>query len=127
VTVLAEAGLHARRPPEDWLLKLDTDGVVVDLLHRAAGEPVTRELLQRSDVLEVLSVRMPVLHATEIISQKLRSLSEHYCDFAPLLAQTRAVREQLDWDRLRRDVAEQDYGLAFVFLADRLGISGEPG
>ncbi len=68
---LGDAGLAVRRPPEDWLLKLDTDGVVVDLLYRAAGVPVTADLLDRSDVLDVLSVRMPVLHSNEVVLHKL--------------------------------------------------------
>lgn len=123
VALLAEAGLVAERPAEDWLRKIATDGVVVDLLHRAAGEPVSRAFVERSDVLEVLSVRMPVMRATDVISQKLRSLSDHYCDFAPMLAAVRAVREQLDWQQLRVDVADNDYGQAFLFLVDRLGLT----
>ncbi len=120
---LAAAGLTVRRPPEDWLFKVDTDGVVVDLLHRAAGEPVTPELLSHVDVIEVLSVRMPVLWATDIVSGKLRAMSEHYCDFGPLLAAVRAVREQVDWARVRAEVAGSDFALAFLYLTDRLGIS----
>jgi hypothetical protein len=122
-TALADAGLAVRRPPEDWLFKVDTDGVVVDLLHRAASVPVTGELLQHSDVIEVLSVQMPVLWATDVISGKLRAMSEHYCDFGPLLAAVRAVREQVDWARLRAEVAESEFALAFLFLVERLGIA----
>jgi hypothetical protein len=120
---LADAGLSVRRPPEDWLFKIDTDGATVDILHRAAGTPVTAELLAHSSVFEVLSVQMPVLHATDVVSGKLRAMSEHYCDFGPLLAAVRAVREQIDWPRLRREVAGHDYAAAFLFLLDRLAIS----
>lgn len=120
---LTAAGLAVRRPPEDWLLKLDTDGVVVDLLHRAASAPVTEELLSHSDVIEVLSVQMPVLWPTDVISGKLRAMTEHYCDFGPLLAGVRAVREQVDWPRLRREVAGSDFAAAFLLLTERLGIS----
>jgi hypothetical protein len=112
---------------EDWLLKVQTDGVIVDLLLRAAGKPVTAELLARSDVLEVLPVRMPVMYATDIVSHKLQALTEHYCDFALLLAVVRAVREQIDWPRLRAEAGEHDSAAAFLFLADRLGISLDPG
>lgn len=120
---LADAGLAVRRPPEDWLFKVDTDGVVVDLLHRAASVPVSEQLLMHSDLLEVLSVQMPVLWATDVISGKLRAMSEHYCDFGPLLAAVRAVREQIDWRRLRAEVAESDFAAAFLLLIDRLGIT----
>lgn len=120
---LAESGLYARRPPEDWLLKLETDGVVVDLLHRGGGVPVGRELLERADVLEVLSVRMPVLSATEVMVHKVGAMSDHYCDFTPLIASARAVREQLDWAQLRERTAGNDHAAAFLFLADRLGLT----
>jgi hypothetical protein len=124
---LAEAGLPPRRPPEDWLLKLDTDGVVVDLLHRAGGEPVGPAVLDRAEVREVLSVRMPVLPPTEVLVHKLGALSDHYCDFAPLLSAVRAVREQLDWTQLRERTADSDHAAAFLFLADRLGLTEGPG
>lgn len=120
---LADSGFTVLRPPEDWLLKLNTDGVVVDLLHRAASEPVTEELLSHSDLIEVISVQMPVLWATDVISGKLRAMSEHYCDFGPLLAGVRSVREQVDWPRLRAEVAHSDFAAAFLLLTDRLGIS----
>jgi hypothetical protein len=35
----------------------------------------------------------------------------------------RAVREQLDWPRLRKETAGNDFAAAFLFLTDRLGIS----
>ena len=125
-TVLADAGLRVREPPEDWLLKVDTDGVVVDLLYRAAGEPVTAEFLARSDEREVLSVLMPVLFATDVVSTKLRAMTEHYCDFGPMLAAVRAVREQIDWPRVRSESAASDFAGAFLYLTDRLGISAAP-
>jgi hypothetical protein len=123
VQALGAAGLSVRRPPEDWLFKIDTDGVVVDLLHRAAGEPITADYLSHVEHMEVLSVRMPVLLATDIMSGKLRAMTEHYCDFGPMLVAVRAVREQIDWSRLRSEVAGQDFAEAFLFLVDRLGIS----
>jgi hypothetical protein len=102
------------------LLKVDTDGAVVDVLFRASGAPVERELLERADELEVLSVRMPVLPPTEVMVHKLVALSDHHCDFTPLLATVRAVREQLDWAQLRKRTASNDHAAAFLFLADRL-------
>jgi hypothetical protein len=66
---------------------------------------------------------MPVLWATDVISGKLRAMSEHYCDFGPLLAAVRAVREQIDWPRLRAEVAESDFAMAFLVLVERLGIT----
>jgi hypothetical protein len=125
VSELHAAGLIVTRPPEDWLVKITTDGVIVDILHRAAGEPVTAELLRRSDMIEVLSVAMPVLSATDLLSTKLRALSEHSCDFTALLPATRAVREQVDWARPRRETSGNDFAVAFLVLADRLEISAK--
>ena len=58
-----------------------------------------------------------------MIIVKLRSLSEHHCNFAALLPAVRAVREQLDWPRIRRQTADNDFAVAFLVLTDRLGIS----
>jgi aminoglycoside-2''-adenylyltransferase len=121
--VLRSAGLAVRRTPEDWLFKVETDGAMVDLLHRAAGDPITDELLDHVEEMEVLSVRMPVLLATDIVSVKLRAMSEHYCDFGPVLAAVRAVREQIDWTRLRAEVSGSAFAAAFLLLVDRLGVS----
>jgi Uncharacterised nucleotidyltransferase len=121
---LHEAGFEVERTPEDWLFKAHSDGAFVDVLHRLNGTPVDAETLSAVDELEVLGIRIPVLRPTDVVTTKLRSLSEHYCDFGALLPTVRAVREQLDWDRIRRDTAEHDFAAAFLFLTDRLGISG---
>ena len=123
--VLDAAGFEVIRPPEDWLFKACSEGVVVDLLHRIVGEPVTAEMLQRSEEMDLLGLRMPVLPATDLLSSKLRAMTEHYCDFGSLLPHVRAVREQLDWERLRKEVDSNDFAVAFLFLVDRLGISAD--
>jgi hypothetical protein len=121
---LERAGFRIERTPEDWLFKAHLDGVVVDVLHRLNGDPVDADLLARSDEKEVLAIRMPVLRPTELVIVKLRSLTEHYCDFAALLPTVRAIRERLDWARIRKATADNDYAAALLFLTDRLGISG---
>lgn len=123
VAALDAAGFEIERTPEDWLVKAHADDVVVDVLHRLNGEPIERKLLEHSDEHEVLAIRMPVLSPTDLLTVKLRSLGEHYCDFAKLLPTVRAIREQLDWSRIRDATADNDYAAAFLFLTDRLGIS----
>ncbi len=120
---IAAAGLVVEQPAENWLFKAFHHGQLVDVLFRMVGEPVTREQLARSDELEVLAVRMPVLRATDVVSAKMRVLGEHACDFGRLLAIVRALREQIEWDRIRVDVEGHPYARAFLFLADELGIT----
>ncbi len=120
---LAAAGLEVREPAENWLFKAFHHGALVDILFRMVGEPISREMLDRSDTMEVLAVRMPVLDATDIISAKMRVLGEHYCDFTRMIAMVRALREQVDWERVRTETAETPYGRAFLLLVHELGIS----
>ena len=120
---IAAAGLDLADPPENWLFKAYHRGALVDVLFRMVGEPITEEMLARSDVLEVLAVRMPVLDATDILSAKMRVLGEHYCDFTRLLAMARALREQIDWERLRDETAERPFARSFLHLVHELGVS----
>jgi hypothetical protein len=66
---------------------------------------------------------MPVLPPTVVMIQKLRSLGEHHRDFAALLPAVRAVRERLDWDRIGAETADNDYAVAILVLAGRLGLT----
>ena len=68
---------------------------------------------------------MPVLTATDILVTKLMALDEHYCDFARLLPVARALREQVDWETVRREVGGNDFAVVFLQLLGRLGVVGE--
>ncbi len=120
--VLADAGLEVQEPPEDWLVKVVTGNSFVDVLWRTCGHPVESELIERSETLPVLSVQMPVLTATDILVTKLMALDEHYCDFARLLPVARALREQVDWETVRREVGGNDFAVVFLQLRGRLGV-----
>ncbi len=124
--VLAEAGLEVVDPPEDWLTKVVQGNSFVDVLWRTCGHPVEQDLIDRAEVLPVLSVQMPVLDATDILVTKLMALDEHYCDFTRLLPVARALREQVDWERVRREVTENDFAVVFLQLLDRLGVVEQP-
>ena len=70
--VLEEAGFRRdQEAPEDWLAKVWDRGNLVDLIFRLSGEPVTEDILARVDMLEVGSVQMPVLSATDLVVTKL--------------------------------------------------------
>jgi hypothetical protein len=121
--VLADAGFDIDRPPEGWLLKATSDGAVVDVLHALNGVPVTPDTVAAAETQQVLAVWMPVVPPTDVIIVKLRTLDEHYCDFGYLLPIVRAVREQLDWTRIEAQTSDNDFAVAFLVLARRLGIA----
>jgi len=123
--VLEGAGLQVVQPPEDWLFKVFTDGTMVDVTYRINSSPVDTAVLDRAEEQEVLSIVMPVLSATDVLTAKLNALDEHYCDYSKLLPVARALREQVDWDRVRADTAENDFGVTGLFLLDRLGITDQ--
>jgi len=120
--VLVDAGLDVQDPAEDWLTKVVRGGSFVDVIWRTCGNPVESDLIDRSEVLAVLSVQMPVLLATDIVVTKLMALDEHYCDFSRMLPVARALREQVDWVEVRREVAENDFAVVFLHLLERLRV-----
>ena len=120
---LEEAGLRVEQPSEDWLFKVFDGDAMVDVLFRIGGVPVEHPLLERASEVEVLSVRMPVLSATDVVTAKLAALTEQQCDYSKVLPVARALREQVDWDRVRSDVADNDFAVACLFLLDRLGVA----
>jgi hypothetical protein len=123
---LATEGFQVVQPPEDWLFKVFTDDVMVDVIHRDAGDPASRDVVVDADEIEVLSVQMPVLSATELLVHKLAAMNEHACDFGRLLPVARALREQVDWERVRDETVDSDYAAAFLFLGGRLGVVPAP-
>lgn len=122
VGCLAEDGFRIERPPEDWLFKAYLDDAIVDVLHRLNGVPVQRAFVEDAEVHDVLGLRIPVLAPTEVLSTKLLAMSERHCDFGQLLPPVRAVREQLDWARLRTESDTNPFASGFLFLAGELGI-----
>jgi Uncharacterised nucleotidyltransferase len=123
--VLEDAGLDVQDPAEDWLTKVVRGGSFVDVIWRTCGHPVESDLIDRSEMLPVLSVQMPVLRATDIVVTKLMALDEHYCDFSRMLPVARALREQVDWDEVRREVADNDFAVVFLQLLERLRVLPE--
>lgn len=121
--VLEAAGFTRGDAPEDWLAKVWDRGNLVDLIFRLSGEPVSDENFAQVEVIEVGSVQMPVLGATDLVVTKLTTYREHYCDFATSLPMVRALREQVDWDAVRERTKQSPYAEAFLLLADRLGLT----
>jgi len=109
--------------PEDWLAKLYDRGNLVDLIFRLSGEPVSEQILDRVETIEVGSVQMPVLAATDLVVTKLLTFRDHYADFGSALPMVRALREQVDWAEVRRRTEHSPFAEAFLLLCDRLGLT----
>jgi predicted nucleotidyltransferase len=120
--VLADAGFRIEQPPEEWLAKAYLGDVLIDLIHRPVGIDVDDELLGRADELEVQAVRMPVMAAVDLVATKVLALSEHHADFESVLEAGRALREQIDWSKLREIVQHHPFGKAYLVLVEELGL-----
>ena len=120
--VLAKAGLRAERPPEGWLLKAWDDDILVDLIYEPRGGPIDDEFLARAEELDVYAVTMPVAALEDVIVTKLLAINEQNFDFSGPLEIARAVREQLDWDEIRRRTDSSPFARAFLVLLEELDV-----
>jgi aminoglycoside-2''-adenylyltransferase len=124
---LAKVGFRTEQPPEDWLVKVYDEDRMVDLIYRPVESPVTDETLHDTEKISVEAIYMPVISATRLMVHKLLSYSQHHCDFATGLPVARSLREQIDWERVRRETAKSPYAEAFLILLDRLDVVPLPG
>src|SRR5689334_22466410 len=113
---LSAVGFEVHQPPEDWLVKVFDEGRMVDLIYRPVETPVTDETLADTVQRSVEAITMPVISATQLMVHKLLSYSQHHCDFATGLPVARSLREQIDWERVRRETAGSPYAEAFLIL-----------
>jgi hypothetical protein len=119
---VGKSGMLVERPPEGWLIKAFDGDRMVDLIFELSGHPDTRALLGRAEELNVAAVPMPVLSATDLVISWLASFSEHHADFALTLTCVRPLREQVDWDQVRRETAGSAFADAFLYLLKGLRI-----
>src|SRR4051794_1369720 len=124
---LTKAGMRPEKPPEGWLYKAFDGDVMIDLIFRPRGLPMTDEVIERGDAMEVLALPIRVMALEDVIATKLLSLDEHYLDYSGLLAMTRALRELIDWDDVRARTKESPYAKAFFTMVEELGIAPRPG
>jgi predicted nucleotidyltransferase len=120
---LAAAGFRPETPPEGWLLKAWDGERLVDLIFEPMGGPVDDEFLGRSEEIDVYAVKMPVASLEDVVVTKLLALNEQKLEFAGVLEIARAVREQLDWDEVRRRTLSSPYAKAFMTLVEELEIA----
>ena len=120
---LADAGLRVEHPPEDWLFKVYDGDAMVDLIFRVNNEPVEQPMLDRAQQVEVLSVLMPVLSATDLVVTKARALNEHACDYGKVLPAARALREQIDWTEVRHRTADNVFAHGLLLVLEELEVA----
>ena len=121
--LLEAAGMRPERPPEEWLFKAWDDDVLVDLIFEPRGLEVTDEVIERGEELHILGITIPVMALEDVLATKLLALDEHKLDYSALVLMTRALREQIDWEALRRRTQESPYARAFFALARELEIA----
>jgi predicted nucleotidyltransferase len=122
IQALADVGMQIEKPPEGWLVKAYDGDVMIDLIFDPATGPVTDEVLERADDLEVISTRMKVMALEDIMATKLLALNETHLDLKGSLDTARAVREQVDWDEVRERTKDSPYAKAFFALVEELGV-----
>ncbi|SMD21586.1 hypothetical protein SAMN05661093_06900 [Kibdelosporangium aridum] len=125
VRALVGAGFRAADPPEEWLTKVYDGDRLVDLIFRANERQVTPEMLDEAEEMRVGPTVMRVQTGTDVMIGKLLALEVHRCDLAALLPIARALREQIDWPRVRAETMQSPYAEAFLLLCDRLAITDD--
>ena len=119
---LEAAGFKGEEAPEEWLLKVRDGDTVIDLIHEPTGFKVTDETLARGQEIDVLGMSLPLMALEDIFTTKLLALKEHYLDFEGILPFARALREQVDWDEVRRRTEASPFARAFFTLIEGLEI-----
>jgi hypothetical protein len=119
---LEAARLKPERPPEGWLLKAWAGETLIDLIFDPAGGAVDDGYFERAEEIEVASQRMPVASLEDVMTTKLMALNEQEPDLSSVLELARSLREQINWERVRRRTAESPFARAFFTLVEELGI-----
>src|SRR5205085_10081150 len=119
---LAAAGLRTERAPEGWLVKAYDGDQLVDLIFNPSSGSVTDEILERAEELEVQAMPMPVARLEAVVVTTLMALTEQGPDFGGVLEIARSLREQIDWDEVRRRTESSPFAKAFFTLAEELQI-----
>jgi hypothetical protein len=121
--VLAKEGMRPERPPEGWLYKAWDGEVLIDLIFRHNGQVVDDTLFDRAEHLEVNAVPMHVMSVDDVLVSRLKALDEHELDYERPLEFARALREQIDWQRVRQETRSSPFAKAFFTMVEELGVA----
>jgi nucleotidyltransferase DUF2204 len=122
LTALEKAGMSPERPPEHWLLKAWDGDIVVDIIFEPRGLEVNDEVIARGRELHVLAMDVRVMALEDVLHSKLKAVDEHSADFTGLIGLARAVREQVDWDQVRRRTEDSPFARGFFVILEGLGV-----
>ncbi|HEY6887703.1 MAG TPA: hypothetical protein VI300_07990, partial [Solirubrobacter sp.] len=70
-------------------------------------------------------MEMRVMALDDVLVTKLMALTEHALRYESLLAISRALREQIDWDDVRARTAASPFARAFFVMLEGLGVLTE--
>src|SRR5215204_152104 len=117
---LEDAGMRGERPPEGWLYKAWDGEVLVDLIFDPKGQSIDDATFERADEVSVFGLELRAMALEDVLITKLRAMHEHYLDYDPLLQTARAVRERIDWGKVRAATEDSPYARAFFTLVEGL-------
>jgi hypothetical protein len=115
---LAAIGLRTAKPPEEWLYKAWHGDVLIDLIFAPLGKPLEPHWFD--------AVGMKVASLEDVISASLMALSEQWLRYEGVVTIARTLREQIDWDEVRRRTSESPFAKAFFTLVEELEIVPRP-
>jgi Nucleotidyl transferase of unknown function (DUF2204) len=124
---LEGAGMRGERPPEGWLFKAWDGEVLVDLIFDPKGQSVDQDSFSRAKPVSAFGLEVQAMALEDVLVTKLQAMHDHYLDYESLIQMTRAVREQVDWDLVRRETAGSPYAAAFFTLIEGLGLVARSG
>jgi hypothetical protein len=122
LATLGDVGMRTERPPEEWLYKVYDGDVLIDLIFAPSGLTMTDEVIARGEEREVAAMTMRVVRPEDLLVTKLMAMTEHTINYRSCLEIARALREQVDWEDVRRRTASSPFGRAFFVIAEGLGV-----
>jgi len=79
-------------------------------------------VIARGDVMSVLSMEMRVMAIEDVLVTKLMAITEHSLRYEGPLSIARALREQIDWERVRSATVSSPFARAFFVMLEGLEI-----
>ena len=101
--------------------------MLIDLIYRPAGGPIEDDDFERATAMELMAQPVLVASINDVLATKLMALTEQEPDFRPVLELARSLREQIDWEFVRRAHGDRSpFAAAFFTLVEALGILRSP-